>query len=332
MEQNIGAQIKDAHNKQMTGGAVPPVNKRFINMMHEIAKVKVDVADFLDDRVPAINTNNFDQKLLQDTPRGIRTDKDMEGAWMFACFMLNRASVPVMKPYELVAEFQMMNEHGLKMQKLAKLRQQIKMAKRDKESDELIEELRTEYAQVEKSIGKGNNWSRMQRDAITQVVLIIGFIKEYVSVRAVKIENAEEAPVFIPCYKRSDIHAEREITKEDTYFDETEKMLYIGVGPRVFYANPIDAIDESHGAQAPFYMPILKKVFNRDVRVGNDKDDRIVVNISEGFKIGYMETEPIAIGVLTKMIEDSKAPTPVLTKEDIEKADAEQVVAAEVVE
>ena len=331
--QNVGAQIKAAHNAQRGAPYVPPVNRRFLNMIKEIGKVKCNVEDFLDDRVPAINTQNFDQQLLKDTPQGIRSDKDMEGAWMFAQFILNRASVPAMKPYELVVAYQAMNECGLKMQKLARIKQQIKMAKRDKEAQSLIDELKEEYAQVEKSIGRVRGWSRMQRDAITQVVLIIGFIKEYVSVRAVKIENAEEAPVFIPCRERGELHQERDISKEDTFFDTAEKILYVGKGVRTFFANPIDAISENKETGTTHFMPILKKVFSRDIRIGSDRDDRIVVQIPDDFKIGYLETEPIAIGVLTKMIEDSKAPTPILTKEDVAKADAaDEVVTGEVVE
>lgn len=328
--ENLESQIQKTH--QMEAFASSPQNRKFLNMMKAISKVKCNIEDFLDDRVPAINTQNFDQNLLQDTPKGIRSDKDMEGAWMFAQFILNRASVPAMKPYELVVAFNEMNDYGNKMRKLARLKQDIKLAKKDKDLAE-IERLKTEQAQVEASMKGSGNWSRMQRDAITQVVLIIGFIKEYVSVRAVKIENAEEAPVFIPCYERGALHAERDITKEDTFFDKTEKILYIGKGLHTFHARAQEAIGIDPDKQAPYYLPITKKLFDRSIRVGNDRDDEITVQIPDDFKIGYMETEPLAVGVLTKMIEDSKAPAPVLTKEDLKKADmAEEVVTPAAVE
>lgn len=301
-----------------------PETRRFLNMMKTVRENPLKISDFLDDTIPQMAPTEKDKEELDAQPKGIHTDEEMEGAWKFLNIIMYRSGFGAMTPAEIIELYRSVSDGGIKVREINHIRRLIKNCKHDlnkktyavskEETMAELERLEEKKVALEKEAAQTASFSKSRRSALVQAVLIIGFIKEYVCLRAVKVENAEYGQIFVP------ITDDQKIT-----INEEQKMIYIKEGAYTFYANPIKAVEQNK--EATKFVPIIKQYFNRDIRVGEDRLDYVSILIpNDSVKsLGYDEV--VDMNTMTQMIETAKA-SPLLTKEDLEKADAVEGIEA----
>ena len=293
-----------------------PKTRSFLRMMNAVKQNPLNIADFLDDRIPAMGIGNVDKSLVDEEPKGIKSDKEMQGAWSFMQMLLNRSGFGAMTPFETIELYRVVNDSGLAYKEANQIKRQIKVCKHEinkkvdveknqKELVELQEKLKTTESNI-----RVDGYSRNQRAALTQAVLIIGFIKEYVSLRKVRVENAEEQPVYIP------LDGDDQTT--GISIDKEKKEVKLAKGPYIFYATSVESLEQYPKAKE--FVQIIKKKFDQKLRIGADMLDYIKLDIpEESMSFGY-DSDPVTAEALVAMIKAAQ-PSPLITAKDVTEAD-----------
>jgi len=229
--------------------------------------------------------------------------------------LLNRSGFGAMTPFETIELYRVVNDSGLAYKEANQIKRQIKVCKHEinkkvdveknqKELVKLQEKLKTAESNI-----KVDGYSRNQRAALTQAVLIIGFIKEYVSLRKVRVENAEEQPVYIP------LDGDDQTT--GISIDKEKKEVKLAKGPYMFYATSVESLEQYPKAKE--FVQIIKKKFEQKLRVGADMLDYVNLLIPEDMNFGY-DSDPVTAESLVAMIKAAQ-PSPLITAKDVAEAD-----------